>query len=183
MDDQRSPATVLDLQLGCEADPALAAAAHAQHGSYLDAVDRGEWNPSDYAYHLSRRARGLPLWFSLATYGTDAYSAAVDAAIRTARALADDIAARPGFHLLLEPELSVVLFTVDGWTRERYLAWSRDRAKQGVALVVPTTWDDAPCLRICIIHPKTELERLLELLDDLAGGVSTTAVGEIHWGP
>ena len=26
---------------------------------------------------------------------------------------------RPGFHLLLEPELSVVLFTVDGWTRER----------------------------------------------------------------
>ncbi|MFM2079086.1 MAG: hypothetical protein RJA49_2976, partial [Actinomycetota bacterium] len=97
-------------------DPALAAAAHAQHGSYLDAVDRGEWNPSDYAYHLSRRARGLPLWFSLATYGTDAYSAAVDAAIRTARALADDIAARPGFHLLLEPELSVVLFTVDGWT-------------------------------------------------------------------
>ena len=29
MDDQRSPATVLDLQLGCEADPALAAAALA----------------------------------------------------------------------------------------------------------------------------------------------------------
>jgi len=29
MDDQRSPATVLDLQLGCEADPALAAAAPA----------------------------------------------------------------------------------------------------------------------------------------------------------
>ena len=25
-----------------------------------------EWNPSDYAVHLSRRARGLPFWFSLA---------------------------------------------------------------------------------------------------------------------
>ena len=29
----------------------------------------GEWNPTDYAYHLTRRARGLPLWFSLAVYG------------------------------------------------------------------------------------------------------------------
>ena len=29
----------------------------------------GEWNPTDYAYHLTRRARGLPLWFSLAVHG------------------------------------------------------------------------------------------------------------------
>ena len=34
--------------------------------------------PADYAHHLSRRARGLPLWFSLATHGTDAYSEAVE---------------------------------------------------------------------------------------------------------
>ena len=55
-------------------EPALASAAHAQHGTYLDMVSRDEWNPSDFAFHLSRRARGLPLWFSLATYGTDAYT-------------------------------------------------------------------------------------------------------------
>jgi hypothetical protein len=30
-------------------------------------------DPTDYAYHLTRRARGLPLWFSLAVYGLDAY--------------------------------------------------------------------------------------------------------------
>jgi glutamate/tyrosine decarboxylase-like PLP-dependent enzyme len=75
-------------------EPAWAAAAHAQHGSYLDAVNRSDWNPSDYAYHLSRRARGLPLWFSLATYGTAAYTEAVDVSIATARTLAADIAAR-----------------------------------------------------------------------------------------
>ena len=37
-----------------------------------------DWNASDYAHHLSRPARGLPFWFSLATYGTDAYRDAVE---------------------------------------------------------------------------------------------------------
>ena len=100
-------------------DPRPAASTHAQHGAYLDTVNRGEWNPSDYAYHLSRRARGLPLWFGLVTYGTRAYTEAVDKAITTARLFADAIAARPGFKLLLEPDLSVVLFTADRWTREQ----------------------------------------------------------------
>ncbi|MEX1263830.1 MAG: hypothetical protein WEE66_07835 [Actinomycetota bacterium] len=44
-----------------------------------------EWNPADYAYHLSRRARGLPLWFSLATYGTDAYREAVEQVLALTR--------------------------------------------------------------------------------------------------
>jgi glutamate/tyrosine decarboxylase-like PLP-dependent enzyme len=149
-------------------DPEPAAGAHAQHGTYLDAVDRGEWNPSDYAYHLSRRARGLPLWFSLATYGTEAYTTAVDASILTARAFADDVASRPGFTLLLEPDLSVVLFAVDGWNRDDYLQWSRERARAGVALLVPTSWKGEPCLRICLVHPRTQLSDLQGLLDDLA---------------
>ena len=149
-------------------DPIPAAEAHAQHGAYLDAIDRGDWNPSDYAYHLSRRARGLPLWFSLATYGTAAYTTAVDASIRTARAFADDVAARQGFRLLVEPELSVVLFSVDGWTRDDYMAWSREKAKAGVALVVPTSWRDEACLRICLVNPRTDLADLQALLDDLA---------------
>lgn len=149
-------------------DPTPAAEAHAQHGSYLDAVDRGEWNPSDYAYHLSRRARGLPLWFSLATYGTRAYTEAVDASLHTTRALAADIAARPGFTLLMEPQLSVLLFTVDGYDRDRYMEWSRAKARAGEALVVPTSWGDSPCLRLCIVDPRTRLADVTALLDDLA---------------
>ena len=149
-------------------DPRPAASTHAQHGAYLDAVNRGEWNPSDYAYHLSRRARGLPLWFGLVTYGTRAYTEAVDKAITTARAFADAVDARPGFKLLLQPELSVVLFTADGWTRERYLEWSHRRARDGSWLVVPTTWQGKPCLRVCLVHPMTTVEMLTDLLDDLA---------------
>ena len=49
-------------------DPSLARSVHRQDASYLDVIhaDPAEWNPTDYAYHLTRRARGLPLWFSLA---------------------------------------------------------------------------------------------------------------------
>src|SRR5215471_16443789 len=52
-------------------DPPRARRVHAQDASYLDVihVSGGEWNPTDYAYHLTRRARGLPLWFSMAVYG------------------------------------------------------------------------------------------------------------------
>ncbi len=63
--------------------PNLAKAVHTQDASYLDVLHSDnpeEWNPSDYAYHLTRRARGLPIWFSMAVYGLDAYSEAVEAA-------------------------------------------------------------------------------------------------------
>jgi glutamate/tyrosine decarboxylase-like PLP-dependent enzyme len=149
-------------------DPAPAARAHAQHGDYLDAVDRNEWNPSDYAYHLSRRVRGLPLWFSLATYGTDAYEDALDATLRTAQAFAASVERRPEFELLLEPELSIVLFRRNGWTADDYQRWSTSRAREGVALLVPTRWRGDACMRICLVHPDTRIEALEALLDDMA---------------
>jgi glutamate/tyrosine decarboxylase-like PLP-dependent enzyme len=149
-------------------DPALAAAAHAQHATYLDVVNREEWNPSDYAFHLSRRARGLPLWFSLATYGTDAYTEAVESTLDVARAFADEVDRRDGFSLLLQPQLSVVLFTVEGWDEARYTAWSRSRAKAGVALIVPTRWRGEVCYRVCLVNPGTTLQMLSDLLDDMA---------------
>ena len=155
-------------------DPRPAAATHAQHGAYLDAVNRGDWNPSDYAYHLSRRARGLPLWFGLVTYGTRAYADAVDTAIRTVRDFADEVAGRPEFRLLLEPELSIVLFTREGWSRDDYLEWSKRRASEGKYLVVPTSWHGAPCLRICVVHPRTEPSALTAILDDLVTYQPTT---------
>jgi len=53
----------------------------AANASYPDVIREqgGEWNPTDYAHHLTRRARGLPLWFSLAVHGVLAYTEAVGA--------------------------------------------------------------------------------------------------------
>ena len=150
-------------------EPALAAQAHAQHGEYLDSIDRDEWNPADFAYHLSRRARGLPLWFSLVTHGTDAYTQAVETTLSTARLFAAEVDRRTDFTLLLEPQLSVVLFQRVGWDEARYVEWSRSRARDGVALVVPTRWRTETCFRVCIVNPRTQITALCDLLDDMAG--------------
>ena len=111
--------------------PELALAAHAQHAGYLDDVDRAAWNPADLAVHLTRRPRGLPLWFSLAVHGTDAYTAAVEAGLSTARAVAEGVRSRPFLRLVMEPMLSVVVLERPGWDLPDYQRWSHGQAVDG----------------------------------------------------
>ncbi len=151
-------------------DPARARAAHTQHAEYLDAVhvgEAGEWNPSDYAHHLTRRARGLPFWFSLAVHGTAAYRDAVEATLRLARHAAEMVEQAEHLELLLEPELSVVVFRRVGWDREDHQRWSDAELAAGRAFVVPTSWQGAPALRCCIVNPRTTDAQLRALLDSL----------------
>ena len=81
-----------------------AANAHGQRAEYLDAVDSSQWNPSDYALHLTRRARGLPLWYSLATHGTAAYGRAIAVTLSTTRDIARGIDGLPYLDLVLGPQ-------------------------------------------------------------------------------
>lgn len=141
--------------------------AHTQRASYLDGVDHQAWNPADYAVHLTRRARGLPFWFSLATYGTDRYAMAVQRCLDTAREIAARIAGTPGLSLVLEPELSVVLFERDGWGIDEYRAWSGRMARAGVILCLPTQWRGRPVLRLCIVNPETRADVVMEALATL----------------
>jgi aromatic-L-amino-acid/L-tryptophan decarboxylase len=147
-------------------DPASARAAHVQEASYLDSLNAtGAWNSSDYAHHLTRRARGLPLWFSLATYGTDAYRDAVEAVLAVTRATAAEIATRPELELLLDPELSVVLFRRPGWVPEDYETWWRRLLDEQVAFVQPTSWRGEKVARLCFVNPTTTLEHVRPILD------------------
>ena len=152
-------------------EPHLAKAVHTQDAAYLDVLHTGapgEWNPSDYAYHLTRRARGLPLWFSLAVHGTDAYRDAIEAVLATTQQLADRIDAAPHLDLLRRPELSVVLFHRQGWVRADYDAWSARLLAEQIGFVVPTTWDGRCVGRFALLHPETSLELLDEILATLA---------------
>ena len=144
--------------------PELARAAHSQHAGYLDAIDREVWNTWDYGVHLSRRARGLPFWFSLATHGTDRYSAAIEQTLATARVVAEGIRSIPQLRLLLKPTLSVVLFERSGWDDAAYRRWSRRLALEGRILCIPTVWKGRTVLRLAFVNPATEADHVLEVL-------------------
>lgn len=149
-------------------DPAQARAAHTQHAEYLDTLtDRPDWNPSDLAIQLTRRSRGLPLWFSLATHGTDQYRASIDHGITLAREIADEITRRDGLSLVRDPQLSVVVFRRDGWTLDDYRAWSDRLLDEQIGFVVPSSHDGEPVLRFAIINPLTTFEVLTGILDTL----------------
>jgi glutamate/tyrosine decarboxylase-like PLP-dependent enzyme len=155
------------------ADPEIARAAHTQHAEYLDVLhaDEGhdeDWNPSDFAHHLSRRARGLPFWFSLATYGTVAYRDAVEASLTLTRQAAELVKASEHLELIMEPELSVVLFRRHGWSHADYQAWSDRLLADGTAFVVPTAWAGETVLRFCIVNPRTTIDDIRLLVDSLA---------------
>jgi glutamate/tyrosine decarboxylase-like PLP-dependent enzyme len=165
-------------------DPEIARQAHTQHAEYLDVLHAShgdpdptarEWNASDYAHHLSRRARGLPLWFSLATHGTAAYTEAVETTLRVAREGAALVREAPHLELIMEPELSIVLFRRIGWDAARYAAWSDWQLSSQQSFVTPTAWGAEAVLRWCIVNPLTTAEDLAAIVASLAEDPMTDA--------
>ena len=148
-------------------DPSLARSVHRQDASYLDVIHDapGEWNPTDYAYHLTRRARGLPLWFSLAVYGTDAYSEAIETAIALARETAAEIRARDNLELIREPALGVVLFRRRGWDSGQYARWADQLLHDQVAFIPPSAWEGETVARFAFLHPDTSMDLVRAILD------------------
>ena len=151
--------------------PQLARAVHTQDASYLDVLHTDapdEWNPSDYAFHLTRRARGLAMWFSLAVNGTDLYRDAVEVALDLARQTADRIAGNPHLELLRRPELSVVLFRRRGWGPDDYHAWSVKLLADQIGFVTPTKWEGETVARLAFLHPDTTMDIVDEILATMA---------------
>ncbi len=139
---------------------------HADHSEAGQLVH--DWNASDLAHHLSRRARGLPLWFSLATHGTDAYRDALETTLQVAREGVELVRAAPHLELIMEPELSIVLFRRLGWGPADYQAWSDDQLARGHAFVTPSGWAGETVLRWCIVNPLTTVDDLASIVASLA---------------
>jgi L-2,4-diaminobutyrate decarboxylase len=150
-------------------DPRDGRSAHTQHAGYLEVLTSAkEMSPSDYAIGLTRRARGLPFWFSLAVHGTDAYTAAIERTIAVARHAADEIRRRPHLELLREPDLSVVVYRRTGWGPTDYHAWSARLLKEGTAFVVPTTHEGETVSRFAVVNPATTEDDIDTILETMA---------------
>jgi glutamate/tyrosine decarboxylase-like PLP-dependent enzyme len=148
-------------------DPNLAREVHTQHASYLDTLQDGNWNPSDYAIHLTRRTRGLPFWFSLAAYGTDAYSEAMEQSLEVAKYAAKKVNEHPNLELLQEPELSIVAFTRKGWDASDYQKWSDELLTDQVGFIPPSSHNGQPILRFAIVNPWTKFSDIDLILQRL----------------
>jgi glutamate/tyrosine decarboxylase-like PLP-dependent enzyme len=142
--------------------------AFAQTASYLEAGRRGDdIDPMDLAFHLTRRPRGLPFWFSLMTHGTDRYAAAARRVLRLTQQVAADIRRRDSVALVLEPELSIILVRRHGWSASDYTAWCAEQCRRQTAFVQPDTWREQPVLRLCFLNPETQLADVTRLIDSL----------------
>ena len=149
-------------------DPESGRRAHTQHAEYLDTLtETSEWSPSDYAAHLTRRARGLPLWFSLATYGGAAYRSAISSSLQLAQDIAREIDSRENLRLVREPQLSVVVFERDGWSKADYDAWSARLLEEQRAFVTPSSHGGRPNTRFAMVNPSTTFEQLVGILDTM----------------
>ncbi|MFM7014372.1 MAG: pyridoxal phosphate-dependent decarboxylase family protein, partial [Actinomycetota bacterium] len=149
-------------------NPELARKAHTQHGEYLATLtESGLWNPSDYSFGLTRRVRGLPLWFSLATHGIAKYREGIETSIDLAHRIAEKIRELDYLKLVRDPELSVVVFERIGWELSDYNAWSDELLKKEIGFVMPSSHQGKPNTRFAIINPLTSYELLVEILESM----------------
>jgi glutamate/tyrosine decarboxylase-like PLP-dependent enzyme len=146
-------------------DPKLAKSVHTQEASYLDVLHTEEevWNPTDYAYHLTRRARGLPLWFSVVVNGTNAYRDAVEESLTLTNQVAQLIKDDPNLELVMEPTLSVILWRRKGWQPSDYAKMQDRLLENQTAFVTPTSWKGETVGRFAFINPNTTLDMIKEI--------------------
>ena len=153
-------------------NPTVARKILAQQASYLDILHTEddkhyEWNPSDFAIHLSRRARGLPFWFSLVTNGTTNYETAIQSAIDLAQRTVAMIESMDHVEMVRPSSLSIVLFRRKGWDAERYAQWSQQLLRDQVAFVTPTKWEGETVARLAFLHPDTPNEMVRQILESM----------------
>ncbi|MFA7448587.1 MAG: aminotransferase class V-fold PLP-dependent enzyme [Weeksellaceae bacterium] len=155
-------------------DPEFAKSVHKQEASYLEIFEETEangFNPSDYQVQLTRRVRGLPLWFSLAMHGIDRYKEAIEWDIKLAQMAADKINSHPKLELVREPGLSIVLFKRIGWEAEDYKNWTFKYLKEGLFFVAPTKWKvngvRETVARFCFINPDATEEDIDLILNTM----------------
>ena len=64
----------------------------------------------------------------------------------------------------MEPELSVVLFERDGWSRQDWDRWAAAALADGLAFVAPTRWRGRDVGRLAFLHPHTDLDAVRDRL-------------------
>ena len=155
-------------------------AAFAQRAPYLFHAREGarSWDQGPRSFQCSRRMDVLKVWVALQRHGSDGIGALYDRLCATARALHAEIARRPAFEALHEPESNILCFR---WVGDRSLDEERldglnlrireELNRSGEGWITTTLLGGRRVLRVTVMNPRTterDVERVLERLDAIA---------------
>ncbi|MFI7585500.1 aminotransferase class I/II-fold pyridoxal phosphate-dependent enzyme [Spongisporangium articulatum] len=138
------------------------------------ATHGGEVNFSDRGLQLTRRARSVSLWASVATFGTDAFRAAIDSGLDLAALASTLVDDDPHLELLSAARLGIVCFrrTLPGLGEPELAAanaWLAAALEAtGRAMVSSTRLHGRYALRLCVLNHRSREEDVRFVLDFLA---------------
>jgi L-2,4-diaminobutyrate decarboxylase len=104
-------------------------------------------------------------------HGTAKYEWAVEQGISLALEAASLIKIADHVELVIEVNLSCVLFRRKGWTAEDYKEWTYQNLEKKFALVTPTKFLHQGTMetvaRFCFINPDTTRQDISDILDTM----------------
>ena len=80
------------------------------------------------------------------------------------RATTEEIRRYPRLELVMEPDLSVIVFRRLGWGSDDYETWWRRLLDAQIAFVQPTSWNGEKVARLCFVNPQTQIEHVRAIL-------------------
>ena len=80
---------------------------------------------------------------------------------------AEEIRRRPELELVMDPQLSVVLFRRRAWSGRDYSIWCERLLADGLAFLMPTAWKGERMMRFCFVNPRTTIEDVRAILDTM----------------
>lgn len=146
--------------------------------AYIHADDADHWNPvlQSRTPELSRRARGLSVWFGLKSLGRRGLQELVERNLAQAREMGDWIDEHPGLELCAPVHLNIACFRyrpreieerqLDEFNRDAVAALQAD----GRIFVTGTEWQGQHCIRIAFDNWSTgprDLKILREAILDI----------------
>ena len=164
-------------------DPRRLAAAFSIYPDYLKDVESAgaEVNFADYGEQLTRRARGIKIWLSVAYYGVDALSEAIAYSVELAVHAEGFVREEPALELLSPATLGILSFRAHpaGLDDPGSLDALNERIASAINsagrwLISTTRINGALSLRICPIGFRTTSEDLAELVREVSALAATS---------
>lgn len=146
----------------------------AAHPEYLKDAESYDGSVEfwDLGPELTRPARGLKLWLTLQTIGTEGIAHAIDHGCALAALVEKTFSQNPHWKIVSHAQLGIVNFRYigDGTYSQKDLDEvnqniSREITESGFAQIFTTELLGKKVLRMCTIHPETTEEDICDTLD------------------